>query len=321
MVRDYVFALTEVGQRRLGGLTVMAMLASLQACAPVVTRYAARSAAADSAVKAAISRERAIQAADIPSNTVGVLPLRVVSADTSYASLGYGLAALMAGDLARTNRLVVVERLRLDAVLRELDLVKQGRVDAATGPRAGRLVGARRVIVGDLAIQSTGTLQLASRIANAATGVVDGAFTGSSTVRQIFDIEKTMVLRILEVLGVTLTPAERRAMERRPTQNLGALVAFSNGVRAEAGRDLERAVTYYEAAARLDPAFVEARDRSSTIRAGASASGGALPRVNRASSLSNDLVNRLSPVIFGSGVDAPLSRQQTITITIGIITP
>ncbi len=321
MLDDHVFTSIDVRRRRLGVSMALAMLALLQACAPVVTRYAVRSAAADSAVQAAISRERSIQAADIPSNTVGVLPLRVVAADTSYASLGYGLAALMAGDLARTNRLVVVERLRLDAVLRELNLVRDGRIDPATGPRAGRLVGARRVIVGDLAIQSSGALELGSRVANATSGTVDAAFTGSATVRQIFDIEKTMVLRILEVLGVTLSPAERRAMERRSTQNLGALVAFSNGVRAEAGRDLERAVNYYDAATRLDPAFVEARERSTAIRAGVSASARALPTVNRAAALSNNLVNRLTPVIFGSGIDAPLTRQQIITITIGIITP
>ncbi len=318
---EHVLASITARRRRLLALMAITLLVSAQACAPVVTRYAVRSAAADSAVKEAISRERELQAADIPSNTVGVLPLRVVSADTSYASLGFGIAALMAGDLARTDRLVVVERLRLDAVLRELDLVQRGRVDTASGPRAGRLVGARRVIVGDLAIQSSGALQLGSRIANAASGTVDGAFTGSSTIRQIFDVEKTMVLRILEVLGIPLSPAERRAMERRQTQNLGALVAFSNGVRAEAGRDLERAANFYDAAARLDPGFVEARERSSAIRSGVSAAVGALPRVNRAGLLSTDLVNRLSPVIFGTGVDAPLTRQQLITITIGIITP
>jgi len=321
MKYNHVLAPIAARRQTLVGLTGIVLFASLHACVPVVTRYAVRSAAADSAVKDAIGRERALQAADIPSNTVGVLPLRVVSSDTSYASLGFGIAALMAGDLARTNQLVVVERLRLDAVLRELALVESGRVDPASGPRVGRLVGARRVIVGDLGIEASGALQLGSRIANAASGTVDGAFTGTSTLRQIFDIEKTMVLRILEVLGVTLSPAERRAMERRQTQNLGALVAFSNGVRAEAGRDLERAVGYYDAAVRLDPGFVEARERSTAIRSGVSASVGALPGVNRAAGLSTDLVNRLSPVIFGSGVDAPLTRQQTITITIGIITP
>jgi hypothetical protein len=95
---------------------------------PTVTRYAARSAAADSAVRVAISRERELQATSIPGNTVGVLPLRVRSADTSYSALGYGVAALIASDLAQQppgDRRAAAPR----AVMRELDLVRSGRVD------------------------------------------------------------------------------------------------------------------------------------------------------------------------------------------------
>jgi curli biogenesis system outer membrane secretion channel CsgG len=299
---------------RVGAVLTVA-LPTLSACAPTVSRYATRSAVADSVVRAAIGREREIQAANIPSNTVGVLPLRVRSADTTYASLGYGVAALIASDLARSNRLVIVERLRLDAVMRELDLVRSGRVDTTTAPRVGRIVGARRIIVGDLDIRPNGALQLGSTIANASSGAVDAALSGNATVNQIFDAEKAMVLRLFEALGVTLTPAERRAIEPRPTQSLAALVAFSNGVRAESVRDFDAALQYYQNATRIDPGFTEAGARATTMQGGPVA-GPDVTGVARVMSLSNDLVNRPTPVLFGSGVDAPLTRQQLITINI-----
>jgi curli biogenesis system outer membrane secretion channel CsgG len=310
----------DVMHRRAWIAALAATLPLAGACAPTVSRYATRSAAADSVVRAAISREREIQTANIPGNTVGVLPLRVRSADTTYASLGYGVAALIAGDLARSNRLVIVERLRLDAVLRELDLVRSGRVDTTTAPRVGRIVGARRIIVGDLDIRSNGALQLGSTVANATSGAVDAALSGNATVNQIFDAEKAMVLRLFEALGVTLTPAERRDLEPRPTQSLAALVAFSNGVRAESVRDFDAALLHYQNARRLDPGFTEARERATTIQGGPVA-GPDVAGVARVMSLSNDLVNRPTPVLFGSGVDAPLTRQQLITITINIRTP
>ncbi len=293
----------------------------LGACAPTVTRYAARSAAADSAVRVAISRERELQATSIPGNTVGVLPLRVRSADTSYSALGYGVAALIASDLARSNRLVIVERLRLDAVMRELDLVRSGRVDTTNAPRVGRIVGARRVIVGDLDIRPNGALQLGSTVANAASGAVDAALSGNATVNQIFDAEKAMVIRLFEALGVTLSPAERRAIEPRQTRNLAAFLAFSNGVRAEMNRDFEAAVAHYRTATRLDPGFTEAGARATTIQGSDAPALGATSAIDRVSSLSNELVNRSTPVLFGSGVDAPVTRQQLITITISIRTP
>ncbi len=293
----------------------------LDACAPAVTRYAAQSAAADSAVRLAISREREIQPTALPANTVGVLPLRVRSADTTYNALGYGVAALIASDLARSNRLVIVERLRLDAVMRELDLVRSGRIDTSSAPRVGRIVGARRVIVGDLNIQQNGNLQLGSTVANASSGTVDASLAGNATVNQIFDAERSMVIKLFEALGVTLSPNERRDLESRPTQSLAAFLAFSNGVRAELNRDFAGAVSYYNTAVRLDPNFAEASARSAAIESGGSATIGAASSLDRISLLSNEMVNRSTPVLFGSGVDAPVTRQQLITITINIRTP
>ncbi len=305
----------------MAGALLVVLLPLLDACAPTVTRYAARSAAADSAVRIAISREREIQATSLPGNTVGVLPLRVRSTDTSYAALGYGVSALIASDLARSNRLVIVERLRLDAVMRELDLARTGRLDTTTAPRVGRIVGARRIVVGNLDIRPNGALQLASTLANAASGAVDASLASNATVNQIFDAEKAMVIQLFEALGVTLSPAERRALEPRATQNLAALLAFSNGVRAESNRDFDAALAYYQTATRLDPGFVEAGARATTIQGSTAPTIGAGTSLERALSVSNELVNRSTPVLFGSGVDAPVTRQQLITITITVSTP
>jgi len=303
-----------------GALLVLSLPLS-NACAPAVVKYAARSAAADSAVRLAISQEREIQANTLPANTVGVLPLQIRTADTSYAALGYGVSALIASDLARGNRLVIVERLRLDAVMRELDLARTGRLDTATAPRVGRIVGARRIVVGSLDIRANGAMLLASTVANASSGAVDASLSGSATLNQIFDAEKAMVLRLFEALGVTLSPAERRALEPRATQNLAALVAFSNGVRAESNRDYEAALAYYTTATRLDPGFVEAGARATSIQGPTGPTIGAATTLDRATSLSRELINRSTPVLFGSGVDAPVTRQQLITITITVRTP
>ena len=121
-------------RRLLASALLCPTLGMLDACAPGMSQYASRSAAADSSVRAAIARERSIQNTEIAANAVGVLPLTVTTSDSTYASLGYGVAALLASDLARSSKLVVVERLRLDAVIRELDLAKSGRVDSTSAP-------------------------------------------------------------------------------------------------------------------------------------------------------------------------------------------
>lgn len=283
--------------------------------------YATRTAAADSKVRDALNRERAIDPSSIPVNTVGVLPLNVISADTAYDALGFGVAALITTDLSRSAQLVVVERLHLAAVIRELDLVTTGRVDSSTAPRVGRIVGARRIIVGDLTIRTNGALKIGSKVANVTSGVVDASLSGDATVNQIFDAQKAIVFRLFDALGVTLSPAERRSVERRATQSLAALVAYGKGARAEQARDLTAANSYYRAATKIDPNFTEAAERAASVSGVAVDEAPAPESILRAIAISRDLVNRPTTALVGSGVDVPVSRQQLITITISVRTP
>ncbi len=299
----------------------LASLGALTGCAASVARYAQQSTAADSAAHAAVARERTINANAIPANTVGVLPLRVQTADTTYSALGYGLAALMASDLARSERLVVVERLHLDAVIRELDLMSSGAVDSTNAPRVGKLVGARRVVLGDLVIRPDRGLTIGSKVANATSGRVDASLNGAANLDLIFDAEKSMVFRLFDAMGVTLTPAERRAIERRPTRSIKALLAYSNGIKAELGRNFQAAVQQYNSATAIDPGFREALERAAILSNRPVPTSTGATSVDRVSALTTDLVNRPTPVVVGSGVDAPVSRQQLLTITILVRTP
>ncbi len=308
-------------RRLLASALLCPTLGMLDACAPGMSQYASRSAAADSSVRAAIARERSIQNTEIAANAVGVLPLTVTTSDSTYASLGYGVAALLASDLARSSKLVVVERLRLDAVIRELDLAKSGRVDSTSAPRVGRIIGARRIVLGALEIRPNGQVQIGSQIADATSGAIAASLSGSSVMTQIFDAEKAMVFRLFEAMGVVLSPAERRTIERRPTPSLVAFLAYSNGVRAELARDYPSAIASFTTAVRIDPTFTDASARVSNIQNTPTQVPGTLSGVTRAIAISNDLVNRPTPVVVGSGVDAPVTRQQLLTITISVRTP
>ena len=294
----------------------------MSACAPTTAQYISRVSVADANARAAIQQESRIVTANLPVNSVAVLPLTIRSADTAHLALGYGLSALIATDLARSRQLTVVERMRLDAVMRELDLTKSGRVDTTTAPRVGRIVGARRMILGDVTIQAGGAMQMGSRIADAASGKLDATLTGSSSLNELFDAEKSMVFKIFDALGVPLSPSERRSLERRPTTSLAAFLEYSRGVRSELDRDFTQAVKHYNAAAQLDPGFTEAGDRANTIMGGADVVMGTQSAIDRISSLTIDLVNRPAPVTIGTGTDVGVtSRERLITIIISVGTP
>jgi hypothetical protein len=211
----------------------------------------------------------------------------------------------------------VVDRLRLDALLRELQLASSGRVDPATAPRVGRLVQARRLVLGTLTQLPNGQIGIDARVADIGTGEVRTAVSAQTRLDDILDAEKELAFKIFAELGVTLTPAERVAVEQRATQNLAALLAYSRGVRFEVEGRYDAAAEEYQNALRLDPSFSLAGSRLGSTSAG---SGGALARVATAAAgrVNTSLVEQIAQP---GGPADPAFPARTVTIVVTITTP
>jgi len=191
--------------------------------------------------------------------------MAITVSDTTLSALGYGLADLLATDLARSSRLTVVERLQIDAVLSELRLAGSGVVDTAAARRVGRLIGARRLVLGGVRQLPGGDIQITIQIADVVTHGVAKAVTARAPLSRILEAETSLAFQIFTALGVTLTPAERASIEAAPTRNVAALLAYSRGVRDESFGRYGAAAQQYRAALQADPNFIDASQRISAI--------------------------------------------------------
>lgn len=245
-------------------LLVLLSLAACRSLTPAVVTPGPV-AKADSAVRRAIAAERSIDVNALPARSIAVTPFQFQAADTSLNVLGFGLADLLITDLARSRQLEVVDRLRIDAYLRETGLAASGRVDPATAPRVGKLVGARRLVVTQATAPRGQPVRFDSRLADVANGQVRTVAPVNASVDQILDAEKSLAFRIFEGLAITLTPAERALVEQRPTRDLAALLAYSRGVRAEVLRDYRVAQAEYRSAVGRDGRFANAVDRLAAV--------------------------------------------------------
>lgn len=312
------------GEIVLLAVSVAALLvSSLAGCVrPLPTRVAPdRAGVAEEEARRAIASERAIARDSLPSRTIGVPPLRVHAADTTLAPLGYGLADMLMTDLARSGQLQIVDRLRMDALLRELKLAQAGLVDPATAPRVGRLVRARRLVLGDITQVPGGQIGIDARVADVRSSQVRPAVRAAARLDDIFRAEKELAYRLLAEMGITLTPAERAAVEQRPTASIAAFLAYSRGVRYEVFGRFDDAAREYEAAARIDPGFVDASLRARDARrrvhlsaaiATAGAAAFTLARVNAPIGY--------APSRIGGGIAEPSFPSQTVTVLITITT-
>jgi tetratricopeptide (TPR) repeat protein len=220
--------------------------------------------------KAAVQREGTLGAAEGSPRTVAVLPLRFTGADSTLRPLERGFADLLTTDLGRSSQLTLVERGRLQALLDELHLQSSGATDSASNVRAGRLVRAGTIVQGSLLELPGSQLRVDAAVVSVPTTRVQGTAQGAAQLDRLFDLEKSLALDLFRALGVTLTVAERNAIEQRPTRSLAAFLAYSRGLVADDAGRYDDASRYYDDAVRLDPGFGAARQKSADVRAASS---------------------------------------------------
>lgn len=209
----------------------------------------------------AVAAESALSATPPVPNSVAVLRFSYFGADPELRPLETGLTHLVLSDLAKVGRFTLLERERVRALSDELALSADGRADPATAARSGRLLRAATVVQG--ALRDDGAeLRLDANVVDAGSAVVAARGSARDRLQELIAMEKSVVLQLLERMGVTLTPAERRAIEERPTADLQAFLAFSRGIEAEDRGDLGAARRAFQDAAARDPAFRAARDRA-----------------------------------------------------------
>lgn len=276
---------------------------------------------ADKAAKAALASENKLDPAKIPARSFAVLPFSVDQRDTVIRPLAFGLADLLTGDLSRSPELHLVERLRTNAMLRELDMVDAGITDPRQGPRVGRLVGARRLMLGSALRSGPETVRLEARVVDVIAGTVQEVVSAEAPLDRVIEAEKQLALLLFERLGIVLTPAQRTRVEQRQTTQLNALVAYGRGVEAEARGDAAGATVAFEEASRLDVAFAAARSQA-TASAAPAASSQRASSVARVLDLTTTAVNAPVATRLPEAVDAPLAPSSLLTLIFTIrVTP
>jgi tetratricopeptide (TPR) repeat protein len=216
------------------------------------------------AARQAIARESLLTRTAPDPNTIAVMPFHYAGGDSTYRPLERGLAAVVVADLSHVHQLKLVERARVQTLLDELQLVEKGSVDAATGARSGRLVGAAQFVQGQFTTGPAAQLRIDATVVRASDVQIAAAGSSADRLQALFDIEKAVVFQLLDKLGITLTPAERVAISERPTRDLQAFLLYSKGLEAEDRGDFVAAAQAFQRAAGIDPGFRAASQQAAT---------------------------------------------------------
>ncbi|MEP6473855.1 MAG: CsgG/HfaB family protein [Gemmatimonadota bacterium] len=220
----------------------------------------------EQAAREAVARESELSKQPPTENTIAVFPFRYLGTNPDFKPLESGLTYLVVTDLSKVNRLTLLERARVQNLVDEMKLTESGKTDPASGARSGRMLRAASVVQGTLQNGSSADrLKLDASVVATTSSTVVANGSANDDLKKLFDMEKQVVFQLLRKMNIQLTPAEQRAISERPTADLQAFLAFSNGLEAEDRGDFKAAGDAYGRAAARDPNFRAAKEHQAAV--------------------------------------------------------
>jgi TolB-like protein len=200
----------------------------------------------------ALEEEKKLETLPPKPGTVAVFYFKDLSPDNQFRYLQKAMAEMIITDLAQVKSLQVLERVRVQFLLAEMQMGQTGIVEENTAPRAGRLLGAENLIVGSL---EPGSLAAKASVTSTTTEDVLGAFSVTAEQEEFYVLEKEIVYNILKVLRITFTPEEEEQFKEYHTKNLQAVIYLGQGLDALDAGHWKDARILFKKAKEEDPEF------------------------------------------------------------------
>ncbi len=206
----------------------------------------------------AAAGERALRPPAADRLHVALFPLQGQGPNAAGNTLNRALLAMITTDLMKVPSLTVLERERIDALLREQQLAASGLVDPATLAGPARLLGAGTVVAGAVyneagsAGPGSGRYKINTAVSDVAAGRVVGAQEADGRQAEFFRLQKEIVHGILKALDVRDIPP---AVNQVHTRSWAAYVRFAAGLALLAEDRFDEARAAFREALALDRGF------------------------------------------------------------------
>ncbi len=177
----------------------------------------------------------------------------------NFEALQRGIPGMMISELGQNPAARVVDRDNIAAILGEQDLGKDGRVDAATAAKVGKLVGARYMITGTF-VDMYGHFRTDARIIDVETGEIIKTVKSEGKREELFKLIQGLSEKLMaETKLPPLSPELSRAVKARnvPTE---ALTYYSKGLLYQDRGDKGKAAEFFRKALDAFPSYAEANE-------------------------------------------------------------
>ena len=191
---------------------------------------------------------------DVNAKRLAIIYFDNSGGEPSMDKLKKGLADMLITDLSNVRMLDIVERDKLEAILKEQKLSNSKDFDPNTAAKVGKLLGAQIILTGGY-FDMMGSLRIDARFIDVQTGKIlksDGVDGATSS---FFKIQKQLAWKIINNMDVKISDEEKKEIESKEkskallfedlNQYSNALELYDKGKKADAKKIAEKIANKY----------------------------------------------------------------------------
>lgn len=198
------------------------------------------------------------------TKTVAISYFDNTSGTEEYNPLSKGLADMLITDLSNVKSLKIVEREKLESLLKEIELGDGKFIDPNTAQKLGKGLGAGYMLTGSFLIMGE-TMRIDTRLVDVGTGEVTMAEEITGEKGTFFELEKILVNKLIATLNVDLSRSEQRKVKKVQTESFEAFNAYSSAIDALDNEKYDASKKLLEKATDLDEDFDVAWEKLDAI--------------------------------------------------------
>lgn len=168
--------------------------------------------------------------------------------------LSKGLADMLITDLARTDKIQLVDRDKVQNYLDEIALAESGVIDKKTALRLGQIAKVTKALFGNYRVEN-GRIEIQAYVINVDGNNVERVESVTGSVKDILDLEKNLALKIVENLHVPLTQKEIDSVIFKATDSLDAAARFYRGLDSYDNGQYFNALREFRLTEKNDPSY------------------------------------------------------------------
>ena len=180
------------------------------------------------------------------------------SDNKELSRLRKGLADMLISDLSKIKMLNVIERARLEEILKEQKLNNSKEFDASTATKVGKLLGVQYILTGSF-FEIAGSLRVDARIIDVETGKIvksDGVDGATPT---FFDLEKKLAAKIAGGLNVDMAVENTVASKTETSVTYQTSLLYSDGLDQMDKGETSKAIETFKKVLKSNPDFLPAQ--------------------------------------------------------------